>query len=258
MSEHIETAEASQDGGTARRLSRRERVREATLEEIKQIARRLLVAHGLPGVSLRAIAREMGMTAPGLYRYFASLDDLLSALQQEFFDELTAAVTAAIEEGGAGDVDGHVCAALRAFRLWGKRYPAEFTLLFGPPAGRAGNCLHEEHHDAGARFGAVFFDLFVRVWQEQRFSPPPEESIPPELKEQLRAFAAELGAGEEREIPIGAVRILVSAWVRIYGLICMEIFGQLHYMIDDMEPLFEAELRDVLSTAGIEYRPPSE
>ena len=53
-------------------LSRRDRMRVATTEEIKQTARRILVSEGPDAVSLRAIAREMGMTAPALYRYFGS------------------------------------------------------------------------------------------------------------------------------------------------------------------------------------------
>ncbi|HEY6276068.1 MAG TPA: helix-turn-helix domain-containing protein, partial [Streptosporangiaceae bacterium] len=61
----------------AQTLSRRDRVRAATADEIKQTARRILMAEGPDGVSLRAIAREMGMTAPALYRYFGSHDELI-------------------------------------------------------------------------------------------------------------------------------------------------------------------------------------
>src|ERR1700748_2859222 len=75
---------------TAEAPSRRDRVRAATTEEIEQTARRLLVTRGPDAVSLRAIAREMGMTAPGLYRYFDSREVLIRAVVAGVFHPLAA------------------------------------------------------------------------------------------------------------------------------------------------------------------------
>ena len=69
-------------------VSRRERARADTVREIKETARTLLVAHGIDGLGLRAVAREMGMTAPALYRYFASLEDLVEHVVADLYDEL--------------------------------------------------------------------------------------------------------------------------------------------------------------------------
>ena len=74
--------------GSAQPPSRRDRLRAATTEEIIQTARRLLVASGPEAISLRAIAREMGMTAPGLYRYFGSHEELLRHVCASIFTEL--------------------------------------------------------------------------------------------------------------------------------------------------------------------------
>ena len=68
--------------------SRRDRVRAATAQEIKQTARRLLVDQGTEAVTLRAIAREIGMTAPALYRYFGSHEELLRSVVGDIFTEL--------------------------------------------------------------------------------------------------------------------------------------------------------------------------
>ena len=76
--------------------SRRDRVRAATTQEIKQTARRILVSHGSEAVSLRAIAREMGMTAPALYRYFGSHEELIKHVIADIFTELTDDLRAAI------------------------------------------------------------------------------------------------------------------------------------------------------------------
>ena len=77
--------------------SRRDRLRAATIEEIIATARRLLVDNGPEAVSLRAIAREMGMTAPGLYRYFGSHEELIRHVIAGIFTELAADIHQAIE-----------------------------------------------------------------------------------------------------------------------------------------------------------------
>ena len=80
----------------AQTLSRRDRVRAATADEIKQTARHILVAEGPEGVSLRAIAREMGMTAPALYRYYGSHEDLIRHVIADIFTEIAAWMSSAI------------------------------------------------------------------------------------------------------------------------------------------------------------------
>src|SRR5882672_12208641 len=75
--------------------TRRERLRTATVAEIKSLARRLLMAGGPHAFSLRAIARDMGMTAPAIYRYFPSLDALVAELAEDLYDELREATEAA-------------------------------------------------------------------------------------------------------------------------------------------------------------------
>lgn len=257
----VETSGVQAGGSDARppNGTRRERVREATVTEIKQTARRLLVSSGVAGVSLRAIARDMGITAPGLYRYYSGLDDLLASLQVDYFEELTAHVRSAIAALPDSDLDGQTNAAARAFRGWATTYPAEFTLLFGPTASHhAGRSPHESVYHAGMRFGAAFFTLFFRIWADERFTPPREDEVPERLAQSLAPFAEVAAAEQGAQIPIGAVHVLSSVWVRLYGLICIEVFQQLDYLVSDMQPLFEAELHDLLAGVGVQYRPPEE
>src|ERR1700746_1340950 len=111
--------------------SRRDRLRAATIEEIIQTARQLLVNDGPEAVSLRAIAREMGMTAPGLYRYFGSYEDLHRHLCAGIFTELGADIRRAIEAGAAPSEDPHakltvkLAAACREFRRRALPHKAE-------------------------------------------------------------------------------------------------------------------------------------
>src|SRR6266550_4941512 len=111
--------------GAVQPPSRRDRLRAATIDEIIQTARQLLVKDGPEAVSLRAIAREMGMTAPGLYRYFGSYEELVRHLCADIFTELGADIHRAIEaaEPPAGQADDpqakltvKMVAACREFR----------------------------------------------------------------------------------------------------------------------------------------------
>ncbi|WP_304450776.1 TetR/AcrR family transcriptional regulator [Nocardiopsis sp. YSL2] len=235
--------------------TRRERVREATLLEIKETARRHLVEHGPAGVSLRAVAREMGMTAPGLYRYVPGIDALLVAVAADLFDELASAVAAADAGVPDHDTDQRILSSLRAFRSWATGHRAEFAIMFGPRTAPEADITPAV--EAGRRFGATFFTLFDRLLAEQRFPLPEDESVPADLARELRSFADTCGISADH-IPVAAVRILASCWVRLYGVVCMEVFEHMHFAMNDMKPLFEAELLDVMTELGVRYTPPAD
>lgn len=237
--------------------SRRERVREATLAEIKEIARRHLVEHGTQGVSLRAVAREMGMTAPGLYRYVSGIDALLVLITADMYDDLADCVAAADASVPEYDTDQRILTSLRAFRGWALEHRAEFSTMFGPRSRLDPGSDITAALEAGRRFGATFFTLFDRLVAEQRFEVPADDEVPADLARELRAFADTVGVATPH-VPLGAVMVLSSCWVRLYGVVCMEIFQHLNFVMADMEPLFESELRGVLDRLGVEYRPPIE
>ncbi|MEV2277295.1 TetR/AcrR family transcriptional regulator [Nocardiopsis sp. NPDC049922] len=236
-------------------LSRRERVREATLTEIKAIARRHLVEHGPAGVSLRAIAREMGMTAPGLYRYVSGIDALLVAITADMFDELGAAVAAADASVPDEDTDRRIRTSLRAFRAWAVSHRSEFAIMFGPRPHVDPNADTAPAIEAARRFAATFYTLFDRLLAERRFVLPDSAHVTPELARELRSFAETCGFSAPH-IPVEAVMVLSSCWVRLYGVVCMEVFDQMSVVMRDMEPLFESELHTVLTGLGVRYEPP--
>ncbi|GAA4498314.1 TetR/AcrR family transcriptional regulator [Actinoallomurus oryzae] len=231
--------------------TRRERMRDATLLEIKEVAREHLRAHGPSGISLRGIARDLGMTAPALYRYYASLDDLLTAMIETYTNEICDAMEAARDAMPADDLDGRLVAVTRAFRRWSLDHRPEFAMVFGAPV--PGYTEPEEGgvHQAGGRMGAIFFALFFELWRRQPFPVPPDEEITPALRRQLRLFAAAC-CGEDDDAPLGVIRLFAASWVRLYGLVAIEVFGHMHFMLEDMEPLFEAELNDLAKTIGLE------
>lgn len=220
--------------------SRRERVRDATTVEIKQIARRLLVGAGPEALTLRAIAREMGISAPGLYRYFAGRDDLVVALCGDVLDELTETLSVARDTVPAEEPVERLMAACRAFRRWSLEHPREFQLTFATPAPtrpRPGGPGATED----LSFGAVFLGIFVEIWAHRPFPVPAEADLPDAYVEQLRAFSARVGD----VLPLGTLVAYLGGWVRLYGAVTVETFGHLGFALDDAEPMFEAMLADM-------------
>lgn len=234
--------------------TRRERMRDATSQEIREVARAQLRAHGVPGISLRAIAREMGMTAPALYRYYPGLGALVAAMKRSYKDEMRAALEAARDAVPADDVGGRLVAASRAFRRWALDHSAEFALVFGAPVPGIEE-PPEAASEEGADFGEVFFTLLAELWHRERFPVQADERIPQPLRERLADFVVRCGL-DGYGLPLGVVRMFAGAWVRLYGLVAMEVFGHVHFMFDDGEALFEAELADLGRDLGYEVRPP--
>ncbi|MFZ5881582.1 MAG: TetR/AcrR family transcriptional regulator [Chloroflexota bacterium] len=113
--------------------TRRERNRLSTIDEIKSTAWRQVGELGAASLSLRAIAREMGMTAPGLYRYYADRDALVTALLIDAFDSFSAALESARDACPADDHAGRFLAIGRAYFQWGAANPQKYLFLFGTP-----------------------------------------------------------------------------------------------------------------------------
>lgn len=239
-------------------LNRRDRVRAATTMEIKQTARRILVSEGPDAVSLRAIAREMGMTAPALYRYFGSHEELIKYVIADIFTELTADLQAAIAVAGAsgGDLTSKVIAAAREFRRWSLNHQREFGMLFGTPLPGV-NIEHDEiTTECGGKFGNTFFLLILELWHKHPFPVPADDEIDPGLREQLERYRE--GLGElAADLPQGLLLTFLRCWVRLYGIVSLEVFGHLGFALDDAEPLFELMLAETAPLLGLEYRPQS-
>lgn len=245
-------AEAVGETGVTTPLNRRDRARAETLREIKETARRVLVDHGVDGLALRAIAREMGMTAPALYRYFTSREDLVDNVVVDLYVELCGVLEAARDAARPATAPVQLLAACRAFRGWAIGHPAEFGLLFGSAdAGSAGDpalaAAPSPVQAAAVRFGALFGELVVAIWLARPFPVPAEGELDPALRDQLVEWVRDFPI----EFPLGVVRVFLTCWIRIYGMVCMEVFGHLKFALQDAGPLFEDELRRLAGLLGI-------
>jgi len=256
-----QAADVEAEAGAAHPPSRRDRLRAATTEEIIQTARRLLVTSGPEAMSLRAIAREMGMTAPGLYRYFDSHEELLRHVCASIFTELGAdihqAIHTAVPPADLGDdpdvatLRVKLVAACREFRRWSLNHKAEFGLLFGVPLPGLDDGRYDIADECALAFAGTFFTLYLELWNKFRFPVPTAEEIDPELRGQLIRYSDALGT----DLPVGAVLTFLRCWTVLYGAVAMEVFGHLRFALDDPAPMFEMTLGDLAALLGLPYTP---
>jgi AcrR family transcriptional regulator len=235
--------------------SRRDRVRAATKDEIITTARRLLVTDGPDSLSLRAIARDMGMTAPGLYRYFASHEDLVRHVVADIFTEMAADIHTAIGAAREADQDAtrqitlEMAAACREFRRWSLRHPAEFALVFGVPLPGVDDGRYDIASACALQFAGVYFTLFLKLWQAHPFPVLAPEDIDPVLRDQLGRYTTAIGA----DIPVGTMLTFLRCWMLLYGAVAMEMFGHLSFALEDPSPMFDIMLTDLAALVGLRY-----
>ncbi|MGH3428047.1 MAG: TetR/AcrR family transcriptional regulator, partial [Mycobacteriales bacterium] len=197
-------------------------------------------------VSLRAIAREMGMTAPALYRYFPSFDHLVKALVADMYDEVCAAMTRAkdaVADHGPGD---QLLSATRAFRSWAVAHRAEFGLLFGVPA------LNPPQAPTTVDFGALrcaqaVLSIFEDLWKQRPYLVSAPDTVASTVSDQLTAYQATTASS----LPIPALCTAISVWLRVLGLVSLEIFGHIPFARLDGAAFFEQQLAEIAFGLGI-------
>ncbi|MFI6319798.1 TetR/AcrR family transcriptional regulator [Nonomuraea sp. NPDC050556] len=235
---------------TPQATSRRDRLRQNTLAEIHAAARRLLIAGGSSAVTINAVAREVGMSGPALYHYYASHQELVSAVTADFYRELAQELRAASDAHADGPPARRLLAASRALRAWALAHRAEFGWMFASPAPAPDRDHVDSPRDLAEQgFEAIFLEQVVDLWNTNPFPVPDLEDLAPSLRDQLNDYYA------TRRLPPEAAHVFLSCWIRLYGLLCMEVLNQLDFAYSDLEPVFEECLRDVCAMLGLTYEP---
>jgi AcrR family transcriptional regulator len=240
--------------------SRRDRARTQTLAEIKAAARTELVTNGPGGIQLRAVARQVGLTAPALYRYYPGLDDLVQDLTADLLLELVSQLEQARDDEPTGDPFVRMLEVARAFRGWAIAHPAEFGLTFASPPAEWGRAPGTACEQAGSRFGNVFAQLFLQMWATAPFDIPDLADLAPGVEPVLRPYWTWLTSEVAPGIPMPAVVRFLEGWTRIYGSIALETFGHLSWAMPDGAPMFEQTLIGLAEMVGRPdaYSPPSD
>jgi AcrR family transcriptional regulator len=237
--------------------TRRERQRQATYDEIVEVSRRLLGERR--DVSIRAVAQEMGLTPPALYRYVDSHAELLQLVARSIYADIVAAMTTARDAHPDDDPAAQIVAASAAFRSWSLGHHPEFQLVFASQEAvdmdakeletrREITSLEECAPEASGvqQFGAFFSEIFGRLWARYRFPIPADDDLDPEVLEILRSEIkpAEVTSPMGSPTP-GMVWMFERCWARLYGTVTLEVFGCIHPGFISTGALFTATMLDL-------------
>ena len=226
----------------------RQRARAELTREIKEAARRQLAETGAPQLSLRAVARELGLVSSALYRYFPSRDDLLTALIIDAYDSLgKAAEAAAAANGTAGPRSGWR-AVCHAVRDWARQNPHEYALIYGSPV--PGYQAPRDTVAPAARVPLVLGKLVRGSCATQAApsagtgdSAPAAPPIPPILAAQAAIVAGAIAPGVPEPV---IVRVLI-AWTQLFGMISFELFGQFVGSADPADDFFGYAIEQMIA-----------
>lgn len=209
----------------------RERVRAEVTAEIVRLARQQVAEVGAPELSLRAIARDLGMVSSAIYRYFPSRDDLLTQLIIDSYDRLGDAVETAEAACRRGDFRGRWRTIASSIRDWAMDHPSEYALLFGTPV--PGYRAPQDTIGPASRYTAVMLQLLAEL-QASGATPPPAP-----VSAALRHDFASLREMVPLEIGDAMLLAGMTAWANVMGAISLELFGHLHNVVDTPGALFD-------------------
>lgn len=215
--------------------------------QIKTAARQQMAQHGTAGITLRGIARELGITAPAIYNYFPRLDDLVTALIVDAFTALADAIDAA-EADTPGETCGpKILAMCLAYRQWAVEHAVDFQLIYGNPIpGYVAPAeitvpLARRPFDGLAR-------LFLEAYQTGELVVPTEyEPVPASITAHFATWLPEAGY----DFPDALLCLLMSGWARIHGMVMLELFEHLGPVVGDSAAFYRYELGAFLQQLGM-------
>ncbi|MFB8121310.1 TetR/AcrR family transcriptional regulator [Streptomyces bacillaris] len=208
----------------------RERYRAQVRTEIKEHAWQQIATAGASALSLNAIAKQMGVSGPALYRYFAGRDELITELVRDAYRSL--ADTLRTAAAGGADLAG----LAHALRGWALADPHRYFLVYGTPV--PGYHAPDDTTAISAEIMATLLDACVPLTTEA-----PGVHVAPLAAhlEQHRGWAGDHPA------PPAALHLAMSFWTRMHGVLSLELAGHFTGMRFDPARLFEAELDDLLA-----------
>jgi AcrR family transcriptional regulator len=240
----------------------RERARAQLTREIKEEARRQVAAGGAQQLSLRAVARELGMVSSALYRYYPSRDELLTALIIDAYDSLGAAAEAAV--AGAArttSVRDRWRACCRAVRDWARARPHEYALIYGSPV--PGYQAPPQTVAPAARVPLALGGLLAEAWKDPAGHETPAPAGPParaaglaqtdqaalpgRLASQAEVVAAAIAPG----VPPAVIARALIAWTQLFGMVSFELFGQLVGSADPADDFFSYSVEQMADLVGL-------
>ena len=223
----------------------RERARAELTREIKEEARRQLATQSASGLSLRAVARELGMVSSALYRYFRNRDELLTALIIDAYDAVGAAAEEAIAGRPAGDIRGRWRAVCTAIRDWALANPHEYALIYGSPV--PGYQAPQTTVASAIRVVRVMGGILADANPPARGARLPGQPLPPVLAEQAAIVADLIAPG----VPGAVIARALIAWTQLFGMISFELFGQFVGSLEPADTFFGYTVEQMADFIGL-------
>jgi AcrR family transcriptional regulator len=190
-------------------------------EAIKETAWKQIAEFGTPALSLRAIARELKITAPAIYNYFPDRDALVTALiidaYKSFGDSQLEARDAVLEN----DISGRLMAIGLAYRTWAHTHPQRYQLIFGTPIPG-----YEAPFMEILPFGARSLSGLVSVVEQLRVAGKLNVKSFPEVKEEYKV-SFEVWKTYGGNVDILSLSVAMILWARVHGIVSLEIAGNL-------------------------------
>jgi len=203
---------------------------------ITKTAWKLIAEKGAASLSLRAIARELGITAPAIYNYFPRRDDLVTALIVDAFTSLGESQKESIQNLPKDDLSTRLSTLGLAYHDWATTYPQRYQLIFGTPIPG-----YEAPADitipAAAGSLAPLIETIQAIFAAGRLRVDRFAPMTPELKSMLEAWS-QFTAGNDPEVLYTALVI----WSRVHGLVSMEIGNQMPSFITDPGEIYRREI----------------
>jgi AcrR family transcriptional regulator len=227
--------------------TRRERIREATIEEIKSTAWKQVGETGAASLSLRAIAREMGMTAPGLYRYYKDRDALVTALLIDAFDSFSAALESALDACAVDDHVSRLRAVNKAYFQWGAANPQKYILLFVTPI--PGYHFAREAEPSARR---SFFVLQGAVGEAYLAGKIKVDAASLQLPNSLESHYEALRKMGMPYFPI-VTHLALSLWSMMHGITSLFLHGYfVGFLGEQVEAYVDSEIQKMNRILGVE------
>lgn len=226
-------------------MGKRQETRDRIEREIVEVGRRHLVTEGAAGLSLRAVARDLGMVSSAVYRYVASRDDLLTLLIVDAYTDLadTVDLAAAAAEGSWQDRLLHMA---RAARAWALDRPASWALIYGSPVPG-----YHAPADVTVGPGTRVVGALLAVVAEGVAAGEVPNSGPVPSRSTSADFAA---IRQEFEFPGGDAPMMKGflLWAALVGAISLEAFGQYGAdTLSDPADVFDGQIRLLIAATTL-------
>lgn len=223
----------------------RARARDELTHEIKDVARRQLAEQGSAGLSVRAVARELGMVSSAVYRYFPSRDELLTALIIDAYQAIADAAEQSESGVRQGDLAGRWLATARAMRGWALKHPQEYALIFGSPV--PGYAAPADTISPATRIPLLLSRLCAAAAESGRPPSADHRPMPRPVRADLKALRESLAPTVEEH----QLAVALMALTQLVGSISFELFGHLHNTVHDYEAYFDYQMRGVGKQLGL-------